>query len=88
MSETDLNLMEASMEHHVQLTLDFHGVAERMSDFPEFVQPLPGALHHRFKLMPEKPISNVVMLNPRASVTVSRNSDLIGRILRSVRFHG
>jgi hypothetical protein len=88
MSEIDLNPREASMEHHVQLTLDFHGVTERLSDFPDLVQPLPGAFHHRFKQMPEKPMSNVVILNPRTSVTVSRNSDLIGRILRSVRFHG
>ncbi|UBT81194.1 hypothetical protein [Pseudomonas amygdali] len=88
MSEIDLNLVEASMEHHVQLTLDFHGVAERMGDFPEFVKPLPGAFHHRFQLSPEKPSSNVVLLNTRVSATVSRNNDLIGRILRSVRFHG
>ncbi|AXJ03170.1 hypothetical protein CFN16_03230 [Pseudomonas fluorescens] len=88
MSEIDLKLMEASMEHHVQLSLDFQSVAERSNDLTDTVQPIPGTFHRSFQLVPQKSSSNIVMLASRKSMTVSRNSDLIGRILKSVCFYG
>ncbi|WP_263263015.1 hypothetical protein [Pseudomonas sp. RIT-PI-S] len=88
MSQIDLKLTGASMEHHVQLSLDFHSVAERVNEFPTTLQPIPYAIHHRFEQAPEQVFSNVVALTARASPAVSRHNDLVSRILKSVRFYG
>lgn len=86
MSDIDAKLMGASMEQHVQLSLEFQSVTDREGVFLGNVQPVQGTFHHRFAVAPEKPRSNVVMLSTRSAGVSRQDSDLISRIVKSVRF--
>lgn len=87
MSDIDAKLTGASMEEHVQLSLEFHRVADREDAYLGTVQSVQGVSHHRFEVAPDRPASNVVMLSRRSSVELRPNNDLISRIIKSVSFY-
>lgn len=86
MSEIDAKLLGISMEQQVQLSLEFHTVTDREGIYLGNVQQVQGASHHRFEVASDRPRSNVVMLSSRPSVVMRQDSDLISRIVKSVRF--
>lgn len=88
MSEIDAKLIGGSMEQHVQLSLEFHSVTDREGVFLGNVQPVQGVSQHRFEVASDRSRSNVVMLSSRPSVALrhGHDSDLISRIVKSVRF--
>ncbi len=75
------------MDHQMQLSLDLQSVAER-ADASRV--PVQSVCAQRWKLARSTNVkSNVVLFSlPQIASAENTHSDLIGRILKSVRFYG